>query len=237
MYYSLVDVYGEEALSERSYGCDYTGAKPVELQACRLKELLGDNGLTYDVVAVQRGVPVNAEDFFVIPRYEIISRNYCRAVLFVLSLLEQVVRFEMNNILKTDLERRVITIKQSIRTRKGRRELIRQQQGHDLLIYPAGFGKRYKCCSVAKVRGIMDRNEFGLGVYEVAIMLLLHPERLTHTCDLWIDCCGDESRLFKKEIYYSHCPSVLIDEDDLLEVSVNDIEMTFSQFGVATAFF
>lgn len=237
MYCSLADVYGDEALLERNYGCDYNGAKSVEVQADKLRELLGDNGLTYDVAFAHREMPINAEDYFVIPRYELISDNYCRAVIFVLSLLGQVTRFEMNNILKIDLERKVISLKQSKRTRKGRNELARQQQGHSLLIYPAGFGRRYRFSSVAKVRAVMDKNEFGLGIYEVGVMLLLHPERLTHTHDLWIDCCGDKSRLLKREIYYSYCPSVLLDEDELLEVSVNDIEMTFSQFGVATAFF
>ena len=35
-------------------------------------------------------------------------------------------------------------------------------------------------------------SEFGLGAFEVAIMLLTHPERLLHEDDLWIDCAGGE---------------------------------------------
>lgn len=38
----------------------------------------------------------------------------------------------------------------------------------------------------------MSWNEFGLGAYEISIMLLTHPERLKYRRDLGIGCVGDE---------------------------------------------
>ena len=68
-----------------------------------------------------------------------------------------------------------------------------EQEGHNVLVIAGQFGTRHRGRSVRRACAVMDATEFGLGAFEVAIMLLTHPERLAHDDDdLWIDCAGDE---------------------------------------------
>ena len=50
----------------------------------------------------------------------------------------------------------------------------------------------HRGCSARRARVSMAGNEFGLGVFTVACMLLTHPERLSSEDTLMIDCGGDE---------------------------------------------
>jgi hypothetical protein len=59
------------------------------------------------------------------------------------------------------------------------------------IIY-AQMGSRWKGKCVEEVRNNYAKNEYGLGAYEVGIILLTHPEILQKYEDLWIDCAGDE---------------------------------------------
>ena len=71
-------------------------------------------------------------------------------------------------------------------------QIAEQQKGYDILIVPAQFGIAHRGKSVRRARVVIGGKGFGLGAFEVGIMLLLHPERLQHYDDLWIDCAGDE---------------------------------------------
>lgn len=56
-------------------------------------------------------------------------------------------------------------------------------------------GTKYKGKSVKEARKLIAENkEIPLGAFEVASILLTHPELLTKYEDLWIDCPGDEYR-------------------------------------------
>lgn len=59
----------------------------------------------------------------------------------------------------------------------------------DVVVLPCQTGKKFKGISVEDAR---KSGDFLLGIYEVGIMLLTHPERLQSSNDLWIDCGGDE---------------------------------------------
>lgn len=59
--------------------------------------------------------------------------------------------------------------------------------------FTAQMGEKYKGVSVQIVRSMFDKDsEFLLGAYEVAVILLTHPDILKSYDDLWIDCAGDE---------------------------------------------
>lgn len=67
-----------------------------------------------------------------------------------------------------------------------------QQSGYDILIIPAQFGIRHRGRSVRRIHEILKGNEFGLGPFEVACMLLVHLNRLANQDDLRINCIGAE---------------------------------------------
>ena len=75
----------------------------------------------------------------------------------------------------------------------------------------------------------MKENEFGLGVFEVGILLLTHPERImgNSTDILWIDCAGDE---------YNECAPYFRDLDGCLHLNVFNINASLVSFGSATGF-
>lgn len=58
-------------------------------------------------------------------------------------------------------------------------------------IVSAQFGMNHKGESVERMRS-NKKEELLFGAYEVGIMLLTHPDRLTKYEDLFIDCSGDE---------------------------------------------
>lgn len=69
----------------------------------------------------------------------------------------------------------------------------------DFMLLNVQLGEKYKGRSVKDVREAIrvdneetSSTEFGLGAYEVAIILLTHPDTLKSYSDLWIDCPGDE---------------------------------------------
>lgn len=96
----------------------------------------------------------------------------------------------------------------------------------DMVVIPAQFGQEHAGKSVRSVRDGFKPNEIGLGAYEVAIMLLTHPERLQEYDDLWIDCPGDE---------YSYSAG---GDSGFLSApcfGFDDGELEFDTFGVALA--
>lgn len=63
----------------------------------------------------------------------------------------------------------------------------------NIMLLNAQMGTKYKGRSTKDVRTVLAADgQVGLGAYEVAIILLTHPELLTKYEDLWLDCPGDE---------------------------------------------
>jgi hypothetical protein len=74
-------------------------------------------------------------------------------------------------------------------------ELQMEQKGSDIIIFPAQFGKRYTEVSVEDtVSGFFRTDEFAFGSYLNALMLLIHPERLSSPSPGQINlvCAGDK---------------------------------------------
>jgi hypothetical protein len=74
--------------------------------------------------------------------------------------------------------------------------LADQQHGSDFYVIAAQFGMNWRGCSARRARVLMAGNEFGLGMFQVAAMLLTHPERLSSSDALMLDCAGDEYSLY-----------------------------------------
>lgn len=107
------------------------------------------------------------------------------------------------------------------------------QKGHDILVVPVQFGLLYQDYSVHNVRKTFTPGEFGLGAFEVGVMLLLHPERFKQHNDLWVDCPGDEYTP-TREAPFTHAPCFGIWKNELL-FGVRGINYGGDCFGSATA--
>ncbi|NQT50229.1 hypothetical protein HQ571_06055 [Candidatus Kuenenbacteria bacterium] len=84
-------------------------------------------------------------------------------------------------------------------------KMLTEKQNGDFWVFDAQFGKRWAGASVRHGRARYLAEEFGLGPYEVAILLLTHPDRITGPDQLYIDCAGCEYRVDVSEGAFPFC--------------------------------
>jgi len=193
---------GEEV--ESSYGY-LSGYKPkgITEQTNILRQFFSGIGYDDEKLADQP-LPVNAEGWFAIPKWQSVAKTYNEAVEKVLELIKQQRKGEFYNWREDQLGARYL--RQHERTVKKLEVLADQQKDYDILVVAAQFGLRHRGRSVRRAREVFTANEFGLVAFEIGCMLLTHPERLQHYDDLWIDCPGDEYAP-DADGDFSHAPS------------------------------
>jgi len=175
----------EEVPSNRVYPPTYK-VRPVEAQVTEMKKLFPSLGSCMEKMA-RKPLLEGAEAWFAIPRWQALAPTYNEATEMMLTALASRRKFQ-NRIVGRLGE---IYLRQSERTRLAEKILADQQQGHDFLVIPIQAGMLHRC-SARRARIAMAGNEFGLGVFTVACILLTHPERLSSEDTLMIDCGGDE---------------------------------------------
>ena len=175
---------------ESSYGY-LSGYKPrgITEQTNCLRELFSGIGYADEKLASQP-LPLNAEGWFAIPRWEKLAPTYGGAVEKVFTMIKETRKGKFVNYRKGQLGPKYL--RQHAKTVKAFQTLGEQQKDYDILVIPAQFGFRHRGRSVRRAWEVMNVSEFGLGTFAVGIMLLTHPERLQHYDDLWIDCAGDK---------------------------------------------
>ena len=176
----------EEVPSNRAYPPTYK-VRPVEAQVTEMKKLFPSLGSCMEKMA-RKPLLEGAEAWFAIPRWQALAPTYNEATEMMLTALASRRKFQ-NRIVGRLGE---IYLRQSERTRLAEKILADQQQGHDFLVIPIQAGMLHRGCSARRARIAMAGNEFGLGVFTVACILLTHPERLSSEDTLMIDCGGDE---------------------------------------------
>lgn len=176
----------EEVSSTYGYPSGYRRNDLVP-QSNRLRELLPGIGFV-DEKAAAKPLPEGMEGCFAIPRWERIAPTYGQAVEKVLSLIGS--RRPFYNYRQGALGPQ--HLRQHERSAMMWAKIGAAQKDYDILAVPAQFGLLHRGRSVRRSREVFAANEFGLGAFATACMLLTHPERLVKYEDLWIDCAGDE---------------------------------------------
>jgi len=185
--HTVSDKYKDEEVgSNRVYPPTYR-VRPVEAQVTDLRKLFPSLGSCQEKLA-RRTVPEGAEAWFAIPRWQALASTYNEAVEMVLGVLAAKRRFA-NRIAGKLGE---TYLRQGERSKLAEKILSEQQQGSDLLVVGAQAGLLHRGSSARRTRVAMAGNEFGLGVFAFACMLLTHPERMSSADTLMIDCGGDE---------------------------------------------
>ena len=177
----------EEVKSAYAYPDNYA-VKPIAEQIEVLSKLFGLNGkkaLAYAKNLLE--LPEGAEGYFAIPRWQAIAKTYGKAVEKALNLIGK--SRTLKNWREGQLGEKYL--RQSERTEQMFAKFCEQQEG-DIIIVPAQFGLLHRGRSVRRAREVFADNEFGLGSFAVACMLLTHPEREQVWEQLHIDCGGDE---------------------------------------------
>lgn len=176
----------EEARSNRVYPPTYR-VRPVEAQVTALRGLFPTLGACQEKLS-RRPLPEGPEAWFAIPRWQKLAGTYNEALEMVLDVLASKRRFS-NRIIGKVGEK---FLRQSERSKLAEKILAEQQEGSDILVVAAQAGMLHRGCSARRTRVAMAGNEFGLGVFAFACILLTHPERLSTSETLMIDCGGDE---------------------------------------------
>jgi hypothetical protein len=176
----------EEMGSNRVYPPTYR-VRPVEAQVTALKGYFPSLGSCMEKLG-RRQLPEGAEAWFAIPRWQALAQTYNEAVELVVGVLASKRRFSNRIIGRMGPE----YLRQSERTKLAEKILAEQQEGNDLLVVAAQAGLLHRGSSARRTRVAMAGNEFGMGVFAFACMLLTHPERLSTGDTLVVDCGGDE---------------------------------------------
>ena len=185
--HTVSDKYKDEEVgSNRIYPPTYR-VRPIEAQVTELRKLFSSLGSCLEKLA-RKPLVEGAEAWFAIPRWQALAPTYSEAVELVLGVLAA--RRRVSNRIIGRLSEKYI--RQSERSILAESILADQQQGCDILVVAAQAGMLHRGCSARRTRVAMAGNEYGLGVFACACMLLTHPERLSTGDTLMIDCSGDE---------------------------------------------
>jgi hypothetical protein len=201
----------EEVGSNRVYPPTYK-VRPVEAQVTELRKVFPFLGGCMEKLG-RKPLLEGAEAWFAIPRWQALAPTYNEAVEMVLGVLATRRKFQ-NRIIG---HMGPAYLRQSERTRLAEKILSDQQQGNDFLVIAAQAGMLRRGCSARRARVAMAGNEFGLGAFAVACMLLTHPERLSAEDTLMIDCGGDE---------YSVRGDYVFDRVPLFDYDISGVEFS-----------
>ena len=201
----------EQVSSNRTYPSSYR-ERPIEAQVTELKKLFPTLGSCHEKLA-RKPLLEGAEAWFAIPRWQALASTYNDATEMVLEVLGKRRKFQNRIIGRLG----PTYLRQSERTKLAEKILADQQQGQDILVMAAQFGMLHRGCSARRARAIMAGNEFGLGTFAVACMLLTHTERLSAEDTLMIDCGGDE---------YSVRGDITFDRVPLFDFDIAGIEFS-----------
>lgn len=217
----IIDAIGD--LVNYMYPARYH-AKGIEQQINILREFFPGLG-SADKKIAKRPLPEGAEAWFAIPRWENIASTYNQAVQKVLEAIKK----QRNGKLEIFCKLEPGYLRQHSHKIEKLQLIAEQQKGYDILVIPAQFGLRYKGRSSEKIREIIKENEFGLGAYEGAIMLLTHPERLVAYRNLFFDCPGDDITDEVNNFSKAGFPWFLIDG------LTNQLKLTFGRHTYASS--
>ena len=183
-------------------------------------------------------LPDGAEGLFLIPDWQKIAPTYGEAVDAVFAKLKQSRDGKFFN--WRDGKLGANYLRQSERSIEFWDKLKARQES-DILMIPAQVGKWHQGRSVEQARDAFNNNEFGLGAYEVGMMLLTHPERLVNFNDLWIDCpgidCPGDEYSWSADGQFGHAPYFrFYDDDGGFGFGMRFVDIDYDFYGSASGF-
>jgi hypothetical protein len=176
----------EEVGSNRCYP-DIYRVRPIEAQVTELRKAFPGLGSCNEKLGRHK-LPEGPEAWFAIPRWQALAPTYNEAVQRMIDALAK--KRRLMNRIGGRMGKEYL--RQTERSRLAETILADQQQGCDILVVAAQAGMLHRGNSARRTRASLAGNEFCLGVFAVANLLLTHPERLSTGETLMLDCGGDE---------------------------------------------
>ena len=182
-----------------------------------------------------------AESILVVPKWRLLASDYNSAVLRIVGVLSEISEWKLN-IRCLDQLANPEHLRKSERSERALDRISAIHPENDFLIIPFQSGRRRHDVSARKAVEIMEeesrrslefRCEFGLGLFEVVVMLLLFPERLARREDLWIYCAGDEAAYDPRK--FNHVPTLSF-RDGMLRLSFQGNTGKGLDYGIPTGF-
>lgn len=157
-----------------------------------------NGGLLAQIKKNQVGLPVGVEGWFAIPHWSKVGNTYQEALAKVLGLLEKNCGGEFNGY--GDYRQGILIKLREARKKARAMEYLQNDQNAGIVLVPARFGDHHlrrdysvrKFRSPNRARAVMEKQEFGFGVYETGIMILTHFNLMKKYGDMYIACLGDE---------------------------------------------
>jgi hypothetical protein len=176
-------------------------------------------------------VPEEADGLVVIPKLSKVASSYNEATELMTDLMAKH-RKDWYNYRKGYLGPEYLRLTE--KTQQALTKLERETPG-DYLVIPVQTGLRHRGRSVRRARVMFGESEFGLGPYEVGIILLVHPERLQQYEHLSVDCAGceyspDAGGEFSHYLYFFWSGGELKFDDDRVDIA-------HRHYGSASGFF
>lgn len=133
-----------------------------------------------------------AEGWFAVPRWEIIASTYNLAVVKALKVFKVI----NSNVFLRCFGSQDIFVPEHLQPGRKKiiafNELCLEKGETDILVFPAQFGLYYRNCSPDKVFKSLGLYSFGLGLFELIIKFITHPEILQSGNHLGFIGLGDE---------------------------------------------
>lgn len=176
---------------------------------------------------------MDTEGWGVIPKIFMVGGSYYEALEKMLKILNKEREFKNNR----GEELGPNNLRLARQTDKALRKLEQDTPG-DFLVIPFQFGMRHQGRSVRRARVCFAKNEFGFGPYEVAALLITHPDRITGLDQLYIDCGGCEYAFSNTDDRFDFCLNFKGNSDhDCLSLQCDWHGRVASNRGLVSGFF
>lgn len=240
--HSSSNQYANEVVSSNNtYPKEYKGPKPIAEQVKTIATMFGlDPTHALDFAKDLPVIPEGAEGWFAIPKVSAVAtkqfpaitdkvEQYCEVVKLVHTKLAESRSF--TNFCYSEIEQG--ELRQHARTVEFLEHLEAEQTG-DILIIAVQYGMRHRGKSVRRAREIFASNEFGLGIFAIGCMALVHPERFNNIDELDTDCAGDEvisvARGKLQEVPFFYC------DTDEVGLDVGNVSHSDAAYGSVSGF-
>ena len=176
----------EEVASEFGYPEGFRIRTPEE-QLDVWNKHFGDLDSSHVSALADRPLSEGAKGWGIIPKPSKVDPIYHKAFSIMLGLIAKERKFK-------NWQEDRLSLKHLWLTKKTEQVLsqLEEKTLGDFLVLPFQFGLRHRGKSVRRARALFAENEFGLGPYEVAALLVTHPDRISGSKQLYIDCAGVE---------------------------------------------
>src|SRR3989338_9331948 len=162
--------------------------RSVDEQMVVWRELCLNRDASYVPNLVGKYVPRGPEFWFICPKPMKVTRGY----VYGASLDWALANIAKQRTLKNWREGRLTPEHLLLVEKTKEAHVLLNQQHGDYWVFPAQLGLQHGGRSMRKARLCLREPEFGLGPYEGACAMLTHPNRISGSGQLWLDCAGCE---------------------------------------------